>query len=82
MTDFMRWLYANYITPQLKKADITGYEQSLSLMDMTLDPELHREYLRAVEFYSGNAFLLGLYTGAGLASQSSQASFGSTQPSI
>ncbi|MDE7244556.1 MAG: hypothetical protein K2O18_11385 [Oscillospiraceae bacterium] len=80
MTDFMRWLYAHYIAPQLEKADPTGYENSLSLMEMCLDPDLLREYRRTLEFYAGNAFLLGLYTGAGL--QSSQNSFGSTQPSI
>ena len=80
MTDFMRWLYAHYITPQLAKADPTGYEKSLSLMETCLDQDLCKEYRRTVEFYAGNAFLLGLYTGAGL--QSSQNSFGSTQPSI
>ena len=80
MTDFMRWLYAHYIKPNLERADSTGYETSLSIMEMILEPDLYREYQRAIEFNAGNAFLLGLYTGAGL--QSSQNSFGSTQPSI
>ena len=39
MNDFTRWLYANYIKPQLDKADITGYETALSLMDTTLDSQ-------------------------------------------
>lgn len=66
MTDFMRWLYAGYIKPQLEERDVTGYETSLSLMDTTLSEGLKKEYARAVEFYAGNAFLLGLRTGAGL----------------
>lgn len=33
MTDFMRWLYAHYIEPQLKAADQTGYETHISLLD-------------------------------------------------
>ena len=66
MTDFMRWLYANYIKPALDKQDSTGYETCLSLMDTTLDPDLMPQYERTLEFYAGNAFLLGLRTGAGL----------------
>ena len=81
MNDFTRWLYANYIKPQLDKADITGYETALSLMDTTLDSQQRKFYDKPVEFYCGNAFLLGLRTGAGLV-YSSQNSFGSTQPSI
>lgn len=68
MTDFMRWLYANYIRPQLGKADISGYEQPLSLMDMDLTEAQKADYEKALEFYAGNAFLLGLRTGAGLQS--------------
>ena len=81
MTDFMRWLYANYIRPQLDREDPAGYEQHLSLMDMDLTTDQKQDYEKAVEFYAGSAFLLGLRTGAGLA-YSSQNSFGSTQPSI
>ena len=66
MNDFMRGLYANYITPQLKTADITGYETPLSLMDTTMDAGLREQYERAVEFYAANAFLLGIRTGVGL----------------
>lgn len=66
MTDFTRWLYAHYIKPQLNAAEIRGYEQSLSLMDTSLDPGLRPSYEQALEFYAGNAFLLGLRTGAGL----------------
>lgn len=81
MNDFMRWLYANYIKPQLDETDTSAYETSLSLMDTCLDEHLKAQYNRALEFYASHAFLLGLRTGAGLA-YSSQGSFGSTQPSI
>ncbi len=66
MNDFMRWLYAHYIKPQLSLREPTGYEMSLSLMDTELTEEMRREYARTVEYYAGEAFLLGLRTGAGL----------------
>ena len=66
MSDFMRWLYANYIWPELKKADQTGYEMALSCVEYGLEPKYEEDYRRALEFYAGNAFLLGLRTGVGL----------------
>ena len=44
MTDFTRWLYAEYIKPQLEERDATGYEASLSLMETTLDEGQQKEY--------------------------------------
>ena len=73
MTDFTRWLYANYIWPYLKAQDTTGYETPLSLMDTCLDTDLKREYQRTLEFYAGHAFLLGLCTGVGLGEEISAA---------
>lgn len=81
MTDFMRWLYAHYIKPDLDRQSTAGYETPLSLMETCLDSEMQTQYARALEFYAANAFLLGLRTGVGL-DQSSQGSLGSTQPSI
>ena len=81
MTDFMRWLYANYIRPQIKAQNRTGYERPYALMSDILDPDQRQECERLLEFYAAHAFLLGLRTGAGLC-QSSQGSLGSTQPSI
>ena len=81
MNDFMRWLYANYIRPQIESRDRTGYERPLALMPDILDPDQRMECERLLEFYAAHAFLLGMRTGAGLC-QSSQDSFGSTQPSI
>ncbi|MCI9443722.1 MAG: hypothetical protein HFF69_03265 [Oscillospiraceae bacterium] len=66
MTDFMRWLYANYIKPQLDQEDISAYETSVSLMDTCLDENLKIQHNRVLEFYASHAFLLGLRTGAGL----------------
>ena len=73
MTDFMRWLHANYIWPYLKVRDETGYETPLSLMDTCLDTDLKKEYRRTLEFYAGHAFLLGLRTGVGLGEEISAA---------
>lgn len=81
MNDFMHWLYANYIKPQIGKEDISAYETSLSLMDTCLNEHLRAQYSRTLEFYATHAFLLGLRTGAGLV-YSSQGSLGSTHPSI
>lgn len=81
MTDFMRWLYANYIRPQIEVQDQTGYEIPFSLITTNLDLDQQRECARLLEFYAAEAFLLGLRTGEGLC-QSSQGSLGSTQPSI
>ncbi len=66
MTDFMRWLYAHYIKPQLKTADTTGYEAHISLMETDLTEDQQENYGKALEFYSCEAFLLGLRTGVGL----------------
>lgn len=66
MTDFMRWLYASYIKPQIKKQDETEYEMSLSLMESTLNEDQKAQYARALEFHCCHAFLLGARTGLGL----------------
>ena len=66
MTDFIRWLYANYMWPHSKAQDATGYETPLSLLEGCLDDALKKEYHRTLEFYAGHAFLLGVRTGAGL----------------
>lgn len=67
MSDFMKWLYAHYIRPQLEAAPRSGYEMSLSLMETDLDPDLRDNYRQAVEFTAIHAFQLGLRTGRGLA---------------
>lgn len=66
MSDFMRWLYANYIKPEVAKADRRGYEAELSSIESGLEPGYAEDLDRALEFYMGNAFLLGVRTGSGL----------------
>ena len=52
MTDFMRWLYASYVKPQLDSKPTTGYEECLSLMDTCLNEYLRTQYDRTVESVS------------------------------
>ena len=66
MTDFTRWLYANYIKPHIEQQDHTGYEVPLLVLAEDMVPEQRRDIERLLEFYAVDAFLLGLRTGAGL----------------
>lgn len=68
MTDFMRWLYAHYILPSLRAADRSGYGEAISSLENDLAGDRRTDYDLALEFYAGEAFLLGLRTGAGLGS--------------
>ena len=67
MSDFMKWLYAHYIKPQIAVAPQGDYEFWLSLMDSELDPHYQEEFEKTLEFTAIHAFLLGLRTGEGLA---------------
>ena len=66
MSDFMKWLYAHYIRPQLDAAPLDGYEMPLSLLEGELAAEMAADYEKAREFTAIHAFLLGLRTGRGL----------------
>ena len=66
MSDFMKWLYANYIGPQVKTASQEDYEMHLSLLENCLEPDLAVSYKKTQEFIAIHAFLLGLRTGRGL----------------
>ena len=66
MSDFMKWLYAHYIRPELDNVPQDAYEMWLSLMDNEMTPELREDYEKCQEFTAINAFLLGLRTGQGL----------------
>lgn len=68
MSDFMKWLYAHYISPYLDTAPRGDYEFWLSLPDSEVAPMGREAAGKAVEFHTVHAFLLGLRTGAGLAS--------------
>ena len=68
MSDFMLWLHANYIKPQLatltKQSD---YALRIELLQGQLDGGGMEDLDRALEFTAIQAFLLGLRTGEGLA---------------
>ena len=68
MSDFMLWLHANYIKPQLgtftKESD---YALRIELLQGQLDGGGMEDLDKALEFTAIQAFLLGLRTGEGLA---------------
>lgn len=66
MSDFMKWLYAHYIRPQIDAAPQGDYEFWFSLMDSELDSNGHEAYEKNMEFTAIHAFLLGPRTGEGL----------------
>ncbi|WP_143072726.1 hypothetical protein [Oscillibacter sp. PC13] len=66
MSDFMKWLYAHYIKPQLDAAPQDEYEMWISLMDGDLEHQFREEYEKTLEFTAIHTFLLGLRTGRGL----------------
>ena len=68
MEAFLPWLYARYIYPyQDERVLGSGYELDLSLMDSNLTPEERVNFNKSREFFSLQAFVLGLRTGIGLA---------------
>ena len=86
MNDFIKWLYVNYILPQLDKVQQGDDDIWLASLENSLDPLKREDWEKARAFYASHAFLLGLRTGQGLApwtsAYSSQSSLGSTYPSI
>ncbi len=66
MTDFMKWLYANYIKPQLDTAKPEEYEMHILLLENDLPSYLAESEAQQREFTAIHAFLLGLRTGRGL----------------
>lgn len=66
MSDFLKWLYAQYIRPQLAAAPREEYEAPLDLIHNVLDPHARESYEKTLEFTAIHAFLLGLRTGRGL----------------
>ena len=67
MEAFLPWLYARYIYPYQEERVLgSGYELDLSLMDSNLTPEERVNFNKSREFFSLQAFVLGLRTGIGL----------------
>lgn len=67
MSDFMKWLYAHYIKPQIDAAPLGEYEMSFSLLQSGLEPFYMETHQKTMEFAAIQAFQLGLRTGKGLA---------------
>ena len=67
MSDFMFWLYANYIKPQVDAALRGPYAFPLDTLQNELCESQRRDLDKALEFTAIQAFLLGLRTGEGLA---------------
>jgi len=68
MSDFMKWLYANYIKPQMEKpAKGSDYELRQELLESQLAGGGLEDLEKLLEYQSIQAFLLGMRTGEGLA---------------
>ena len=68
MSDFMIWLYANYIKPQLGALTRdSDYVLRMELLQSQLADSGLEDLDKALEFTAIQAFLLGLRTGEGLA---------------
>lgn len=68
MSDFMLWLHANYIRPQLDAVPLEDYYTHFDLVKNDLPPSDREEWDRCLEFTAIHAFALGFRTGAGMAS--------------
>ena len=66
MSDFMKWLYAHYIKPQIDAVPMEEYAFYLDLVRNNLTPSSRKDLEKAMEFQAVQAFLLGLRTGQGL----------------
>lgn len=66
MSDFMLWLHANYIRPQLDAVEKDEYETHFHIVERDLSPASRANLERALEFTAIQAFLLGFRTSEGL----------------
>lgn len=67
MSDFMKWLYKNYIKPQLDKKPQGDYRGDFYLLADEIDPGTAASFWKTQEFTAVHAFMLGVKTGKGLA---------------
>ena len=66
MSDFMLWLHANYIRPQIDAREKGDYEFHFDLVKNNLPPLVQSSMEKCLEFTAVEAFALGLRTGEGL----------------
>ena len=72
MSDFMLWLHANYIRPQIGKGEKGDYSFHFDLVDNCLPSAVRTSMEKCLEFTAISAFSFGLKTGAGLAGSASR----------
>jgi hypothetical protein len=72
MSDFMLWLHANYIRPQINAEERGDYEFHFDLVRNTLLPADRPSMEKCLELTAIRAFSLGLKTGAGLVNSASR----------
>ncbi len=67
MSDLMKWLYQNYIQPQIESQpkDI-GEATQIDLLHNELSPQQEETLTAALAFYGAQGFRLGLKTGMAL----------------
>ena len=66
MSDFMLWLHANYIRPQIDAQEKEDYAFHFDLVRNSLPPSERSSMDKCLELTAIRAFSLGLKTGAGL----------------
>ena len=67
MSDFMLWLHANFIRPQLDAVPPEDYRSHFELVKNDLPPSVLKDLDKCLEFTAIHAFALGFHTGKGLA---------------
>ena len=50
MSDFMKWLYASYIKPQIDASPRGEYAEALSVVENEISPQAKADYDKAAEF--------------------------------
>lgn len=66
MSDFMLWLHANYIRPQLDAIEKDCYETHFYHVEKELSPASRQNLECVLEFTAIQSFLLGFRTSEGL----------------
>ena len=72
MSDFMLWLYANYIQPQIDAVEKDQYETHFHIVERNLSPAACVNLRHVLEFTAIQAFLLGFRTSEGLTPRTSR----------
>ena len=67
VSDFMLWLHANYIRPQLEAVPPEDYRAHFDLVKNEVPHSIWAELDKCLEFTAIHAFALGFRTGKGLA---------------